>query len=278
MTNPLNWHGTAFLILYGALLILALALAAIIPGRVRPAGHGGAVTDEDSLAFLSGHAPRMLEAAVARLLASGALVVQGGKRFLRGDGTGGTGAIDRALLAVPMPASWGAFERAIRPHVEPIERRLIGNGLFLDKAEAWRIGLIAALPLLMLFAFGAAKLMIGLSRDRPVGFLIAFLVVTLIAILCRIFAIDRRTERGTLALAEARVRHERLRRAPTTAETGTAVALFGTVVLAGSAFAMLHQMRAPSDSGASGGGDGGSSGGDGGGCGGGGGGCGGCGG
>jgi len=274
MDNPLNWHGTAFLILYGVLFLAALVLAAMIPRRIRSEGRGGAVTDEDGLAFLAGSGPRMVEAAVARLLAAGALVVQDGKRFLRGGGTGGNGALDRALLAVPMPADWAGFEKATKAHVGPVERRLIAGGLILDKGEARRIGLIAALPLLALFAFGAAKFMLGLSRDKPVGFLAAFLIVTLIAILIRIFVVDRRTQRGTLALAEARVRHERLRRAPTTGETGTAVALFGTVVLAGSAFAALHQMRTQNDNGS--GGDGG--GGDGGGCGGGCGGCGGCGG
>lgn len=275
MANPLNWNGPAFLGLYCGLFLVALVLGFVIARRVRPEGRGGAVTDEDGLAFLAGHGPRMVEAAVARLLASGALVVQDGKRFLRGGGAGGNGSLDRALLAVPMPADWAGFEKAAQPHTGSIERRLIGNGLILDKREARRIGLIAALPLFALFALGGAKLMIGLSRDKPVGFLVAFLIVTLIAILIRIFAVDRRTQRGTLALAQARVRHERLRRAPTKDETGTAVALFGTVVLAGSAFAGLHQMRTQNDSG--GGGDGGGSGD--GGCGGGGcGGCGGCGG
>lgn len=272
MTNPLDWNGPAFLFLYGALFVVALILAAIIPGRIRPEGRGGAA-DADGLAFLAGAGPRVVEAAVARLLAAGALVVQDGKRFLRGAGAGGTGALDRALLAASMPADWAGFEKAAKPHIGPVERRLIAGGLILDSGEARRIGLVAALPFIGLFALGIAKLLVGLSRDKPVGFLIAFLVVTAIAILIRIFAVDRRTQRGRLALAEARIRHERLRRAPTNDETGTAVALFGTVVLAGSAFAGLHQMRRDDNSS---GGDGSGGGGDGGGCGGGG--CGGCGG
>lgn len=273
MTNPLDWNGPAFLGLYCGLFLVALILAFSIARGIRPEGRRGAGTDEDGLAFLAGRGPRMVEAAVARLLASGALVVEDGKRFLRGEGAGGRGALDRALLAAPMPVDWAGLEKAAKPHVDPVERRLIAGGLFLDKGAARRTGLITALPLLALFAFGGVKLALGLEREKPVGFLIAFLIVTLIVILIRIFAVDRRTQRGALALAEARVRHERLRRAPTNSETGTAVALFGTVVLAGSAFAGLHQMR---QDGNTSGGDGG--GGDGG-CGGGGcGGCGGCGG
>lgn len=276
MSNPLDWHGPAFLLLYLTLFLVALVMALILPRHIRPSGRFGAALDDDALAFLTGQGPpRMLEAAVARLLASGTLVIEDGKRFLRGDDAGGHGALDCALLAVPMPANWGELARAAIPHVAPVERRLMASGLWMDKSEIRRIGLIAALPFIGLFGLGIAKLLVGLSRDKPVGFLTAFLVVTAIATLIRIFSVDRRTDAGIEALAAARRRHERLKRAPTTVETGTAVALFGTTVLAGSAFAALHQMRVQTDGGSSGD-SGGSSGGDGGGCGGGG--CGGCGG
>ncbi|NIJ37976.1 uncharacterized protein (TIGR04222 family) [Sphingopyxis panaciterrae] len=270
MENPLNWHGPAFLFLYAALFVAALFVSAILSRRFRPSGRPGAASDDDTLAFLAGQRPRLVETAVARLLASGALVIQGGERFLRGAGTGG-GGLDRALLAVPMPASWDDFATAAKPHAEAVERRLIASGLLMDRGAARRLGLIAALPFIGLFLFGIAKLLIGLSRDKPVGILIVFLVITFVVILIRTFAVDRRTDGAVEAIASARVRHERLRRAPTVDETGRAVALFGTTVLAGSAFAALHQMRAQSDSG-SGGSDGGGCGG------GGGGGCGGCGG
>lgn len=274
--NPLDWGGKAFLFLYIALFVAAVILSVMILRLVRPDGRGGAATDADGMAFLAGQGQRMLEAAVARLLASGALVLQDGKRFLRGDGTAGPGSLDRALLAVAMPADWIELAKATKPHVAPVERRLVAGGLVMDKGEARWIGLIAALPLLALFALGAAKLILGLSRDRPVGFLAALLVLTAIVVLIRIFTVDRRTRGGMAALDNARERHERLRRAPTHAETGTAVALFGTTVLVGSAFAALHQMRTQGDGGGpAGGGDGGGDGG----CGGGGcGGCGGCGG
>lgn len=261
MGNPLDWHGPAFLFLYGGLFIAAAIVSAILPGRIRPSGRPGRAVDDEALAFLAGQGPRMLEAAVARLLVSGALVIQEGKRFLRGRGASGHGGLDRALLAVPMPANWKDFAKAARPHVGQAERRLIASGLVMDSGEARRVGLIAALPFIGLSGLGIAKLLVGLARDKPVGFLIGFLVVTAIAILIRIFAVDRRTDAGVDAIAAARSRHERLRRAPTTEETGTAVALFGTVVLAGSAFAALHQMRQNDSSSGGDGGDGGCGGG-----------------
>lgn len=115
-----------------------------------------------------------------------------------------------------------------------------------------------------------------LSRGRPVGYLTALLLLTLLLAIMRWAVIDRRTRAAIERLDHARTQSARLRRAPTEAETDRAVALFGTIVLAGSAWAGFHQLRQASGGDVSGGGDGGSS--DGGGSSGGGGGCGGCGG
>ena len=68
----------------------------------------------------------------------------------------------------------------------------------------------------------------------------------------------RRTQAALDAVAEAKRSNERARRAPTTGEMGTAVALFGTGVLAGSEWNDFHRMRSAGDGGTSSG-DGGSS-------------------
>ena len=101
------------------------------------------------------------------------------------------------------------------------------------------------------------------------------LVLTAVLALWRFFAVDRRTKGGIEAVKHAQGKSDRLRRAPTGDETGQAVALYGTAVLAGTPLAAFHTMRS-SNSGDGGGcsSDGGGDGG--GGCGGGG--CGGCGG
>jgi len=101
------------------------------------------------------------------------------------------------------------------------------------------------------------------------------LVATAIVAVIRVLKSDRRTQAGIAALTDARARAERLARAHTEAETGMAVALFGTAVLIGSPIGDLHTIRREkSDGGGSG--DGGSIGDGDSGCGGGG--CGGCGG
>ena len=128
-------------------------------------------------------------------------------------------------------------------------------------------------PLILLIGFGAAKLMVGDARGRPIGYLTTLVILTGLIALIRFVMLDPLTREGRGALTAMRARSDRLRRAPVGGEAALGVALFGTVVLAGSEWDDLHKLRAQ------GGGDGGSSdsGSDGGSSGCGGGGCGGCG-
>uniref|UniRef100_UPI00082A8771 TIGR04222 domain-containing membrane protein n=2 Tax=unclassified Sphingomonas TaxID=196159 RepID=UPI00082A8771 len=181
-------------------------------------------------------------------------------------------AAETGVLALTAPLDWARIERAVRPQATRIQTDLERAGLMLDRSERANLRYWALLPYAMLLMFGATKLAIGVERDRPVGFLIALLVITAILALIRAGSIARLTRAGTEALATARKTADRIRRAPQTEEAGLAVALFGTAVLAGSELDAFHKLRAGSGDGG-GGGDSGS--GDGG-CGSGGG-CGGCG-
>jgi uncharacterized protein (TIGR04222 family) len=270
--GPFDLTGGPFLQLYGALLVLTAVAALVLPRWLRPEGGTPRHTDTDQLAYLAGGGARLAETVAARLLAAGQLVIDG-KKFVAGDFGRGTPA-ERSVLALPQPADWGAIARAIRRHAEPIRERLVASGLLMDGGTALQLRFLQTLPYFLLLSFGWTKLQIGEARGRPVGYLTALLVITAVLALVRFVTLDRRTRAGQEVLGQARQRSERLRRAPAEGETDLGVALFGTVVLVGSAWSDFHRMRTSSDGGS--GGDGGSSGGgDGGGCGGGG--CGGCG-
>lgn len=270
--NPFDWYGGAFLALYGILFVAALIVGAAIAAWLRPEGRSLPVTDEEELAVLAGGPDRLTETVLARLMARGAAIIDGGRLSFAASVAGGS-SIERDLGSLPAPAKWTAIRSRVAQAAERIEDQLVARGLLMERDEARQLGLYAAIPLAVLFLFGLTKMQIGFARERPIGFLVLFLVVTAIAVLIRVFATRRITKAGASALTEARERSARLKRAPTQQETGTAVALFGTAVLVGSPMADLHRMR-QSDSG---GGSGDSSSGDGGsGCGGGG--CGGCGG
>lgn len=254
--SPFSWSAHDFLILYVALLVIAALVSAVAPALRRPNGRDATVTEPTLLALLAGGRLRLIDMLVAARLQAGELRVTERGRFA------GTGGRDQP---------WSALTRTLTPQVERAERQLRDAGLTVDGDTQASLRRWAALPFVALAAFGAVRLVRGLLLDHSVGYLVALMVVTLIAALIRWFGVDLRTPAGKRAVGKARRSHDRLRRAPTRPEMALGVALFGTAVLAGSEFASFHQFRAPSDSGSGGGSDGSSDGGcGGGGCGGGG--------
>jgi uncharacterized protein (TIGR04222 family) len=272
--SPFDLTGGPFLQLYAILFVAAVVAGFVIPRWLRPEGRTVRSASVDELAFLAGGRARFADALVSRLLARRALAMVGKDRFEADRREPGTNAAERSVLALSAPTRWSTIEQTLKRYADPIEEKLVSAELLIGAGTAWQMRFWQSLPYLLLLGFGAIKWEVGVSRDRPVGFLTLFLFVTALFALIRFIAVDRRTRGGVETLAEARQRSERLRRAPTPMETDMGVALFGTAVLAGSSWSGFHAMRTSSsgDSGSSGS-DGGSSG-----CGGGGGGGGGCGG
>lgn len=247
-STPFDLPGEQFLLLYLVLLGVAVLAGLVIPRWLRPEGRRQVVEDPDRLAYLAGGARRFGDAVVARLLGTGALAMIGRNEFAPTPGATSASGAEAGVLALRGPVSWTAIERALKPHAQPMARQLRDSGLLLSPHERSGLGGWAVLPYALVFAFGAIKLTIGVMRDKPVGFLAGLLIVTAVLALIRYATIDRRTRGGLAALADARRRAERLKGAPTNAEMGLAVALFGTAVLAGSGYADFHRLRTPASS------------------------------
>lgn len=270
--GPFDWTGGPFLTLYIILLVIVVIAGIVIPARLLPEGRNQRVRDPDELAYLAGGRIRFADGIIARLLAGRALAMRG-KDQLDVLSRSGATPVEASVLALSPPLDWPRVERTLRPAADTLLERLQNTGLMLTGSERANLRYWALLPYLTLLMFGVTKWLIGDARDRPVGYLTILLIVTAVLALIRAFSIPKLTRAGHAALAEARAVSSRMRRAPLPMETGMAVALFGTAVLAGSEFDGFHKMRASSGDGGSSGSDGG---GDGGGCGSGG--CGGCGG
>ncbi len=268
--GPFDLTGEPFLILYISLLSGVLIAALITPTILRSPGRWQTVSDEDELAYLSGGASRFAEAVTTRLLAAGALVMSDKTIFTVDRAATTAVGVEADVLRLPSPLEWKRLKQELETRVGPVKRRLIAAGLVMDHADTRRVWFWVVTPFLALLAFGAIKLGIGLMRDRPVGFLAILMAITTI---CMFLAANIKplTKAGRDVLAAARRDADRLQVAPTTAEVGLAVALFGPVVLAGSGWDAFYRLG-KGDSGGSGDGGGDGGGGDGGG------GCGGCGG
>lgn len=165
--------------------------------------------------------------------------------------------VSRHLATVPDPAR---AVRTIEPVLEPIRQNLMLRGLMLDEEGARGRARRAALPVLLVLTLGVAKVVVGVARDRPVGFLVFLCLVMLIALFVYLRTGSRITPAGQKALRRARIEHAAAIRAPRSQDMAIAVALLGTAALAGTAYAAYHQARVPpGDSGSSGSDSGGSS-------------------
>ena len=229
--------------------------------------------DTYQLAYLAGGPARAIDTGVTQLLTQDKVCVQGnplrlclttpGSPLPAPLGDLGTGiALDGTRKAVLDNATaWIAQIRA----------RLVSRGLALSVSQSWHIRVMGATPVLAVVALGV----ILLEWWRG-GFLVVAIIVAAIVGLYRLLHDPIRTRAGDRALSDARRRFARLQRAPGSEELALAVALWGTTVLAHTAYADYLDVQAPKThdgGGCGGGGDGGGSSGDGG-CGG----CGGCGG
>ena len=240
--------------------------------------------DANAAALLAGGSRRVTEMVLANLYRRGLLRVDRKKRHLLAEGElpPNATAVERALHA---KAVYGATLKGLCEKADPLLQanieRLVDAGLLLSEEQGWRArwwpGVVASLAP----AVGVVKVCVGLSRDRPVSFLIIGCLVTGLFALGFFMVRARRTWAGDRALAATRARHSVLQKRPlgadgaNLAELSLAVALFGATVLPAAGMKDLRNLVG--QSGANGSGFGCSSCGGGGG-GGGGGGCGGCGG
>lgn len=263
------YSGFEFLGFYGLLIVAAVVAGFWIPGWLRPDGETRRVDDAEELAYLAGGPTRLADCVMAKLMASGSLRVNGKKVVPTGTGAGDTKA-ERALLGGYAPFGQAVALRNLAPHSDAIESSLERQGLLVDQSDRILLRVLPVIPYLTVLAIGLFRWQAGRTEGEPVGYLTMMLIVVAIFTLLRLVRFNPRTKSGNRALDDAQANAQRMRTAPTRSETGMAVGLFGTAVLAGTPYASLHAMR-PNNADGSGGGCGGGSG-----CGGGG--CGGCGG
>lgn len=245
--NPLSFDAAAFLWLYRLCLVANLGLSWFAANRLRPTGQMQSVDDPDSLALLAGGTDRLTETAIARLLANGIFTATG-PGFDRSAGAGVVppDTVDRAMAALPMPARWADLRRVADVEAARLRRSLESRDLMMDDETVARLRLVQFLPFAALLALGTARLLRGLMLGNPVGILVSLLAITLVIGLTRL-VVDRRTHAGIAAIRLARRNARRLRLAPTRPEMPLAVAMFGTVVLAGSALEPLYHLRCASN-------------------------------
>ena len=248
--SPLDWDGPSFLKLY--LLLAALALIVGVQIRRGPAGDigtGGAALSPYEAAYLAGGAARVVDAAIAELLAREIATWEPSSQTVQVYLTSGLpaplDAVVRQLHSTPDP------KRAlpmIEPALSPLVQTLRLRGLLLDEDAGRERARRASLPAFLTAGLGVAKIGAGIWRDRPVGFLILLTLAMFIAGTVLLRSPVRVTRAGRRALDRARTDHAAAMRAPRPHDLAIAVALLGTTALAGTAYAAYHDWRQPAGS------------------------------
>jgi uncharacterized protein (TIGR04222 family) len=279
--NPLDLPGPDFLRFWFALTAGLFLVGGIVRWRQRrvPAAGEDVSPPLDTIdaALLAGGVERATECALGSLFQRGLIRV--------GDGLSAVGSVpdtlnelERRLFLsmtetpdMSLHACRVVTERVVGARLERLKRR----SLLLGDAERsmlrWRVAPWVLSPI----ALALAKIVVGIHRGRPVGFLVVFGIVATVLAMFLIFAPAERTWKGDAALKRlCREKPKPGRGAGYAPEqVGWSVALYGATLLPALGMAsLLEYMKPPSTGGSDSGSSCGSS------CGGGGGGGGGCGG
>lgn len=227
--SPMDFDGPTFLKFYaiagGVFLVIALGIRFLIPIPDPPIP---ASIDEPSLAAYLAQGPKGL------VIATVAKLVQDGSIQLAEGGFSG-GRVEKHLEAIsPLPSDATPLERHVYHEVQNSYndniQTVIANSLPIAKeagAQLTEMGLfepnpyepvarrwVPSLIMLGVFGLGVAKLVIGVTRDKPIFFLALLVIPALIS--CILLAIRRgRTAKGKAILADWYHEHAHLNpRAP----------------------------------------------------------------
>jgi uncharacterized protein (TIGR04222 family) len=213
VTNPLNLRGEAFLSLYvfAALLAIGLALALRWQARRSPArAKPNAVLDPYEAAYLRESPALAVRAAIANLVSQKALQMAPGGAFARVPGSPYRSGhpLEEAiwLAAAASPAKATVLERRVRPALDGVEASLVEKGLMPDRG-ARAMASLGTLAVAGVVVFGVIKAVVGVARERPVGFLVALTVGVAIAWAIFYARKVRRTVAGNAALDATRRRY-----------------------------------------------------------------------
>jgi uncharacterized protein (TIGR04222 family) len=259
--NPLDWQGPEFLSLYVPLLIGGFLVALLIRHLLRlPAGgpmYLSRRTDPYEVAALDGP-DTLINAVVGALFHRNVLRIEG-RRIATGDALPADAApVERSVFecAATGDVTLEGLRRALIHDIENYRRRLSQKGLALDEYRAVPVRLLPSLVYGAILLLGAAKIFVGVSRGRPVMFLVLLVTLGVLGLLV-LGSRPWRTRLGDTTLRALRDEHQALR---TTAMAGDssraldgrdlalAVGLFGPAMLVPLGYSGLRQTLHPTSS------------------------------
>lgn len=258
--SPFDYVGPDFLAFYGMLYVLCLGLAIAARYYLRLPGDGPKPTripmNADAAAYMAGGQQLVTNAAFASLVARNALALDPLTRALKVAGPLPTDATPMQQDAYAWVEAGGGsrsllFGSSLDSAVMRIDADLKGAGLLVSEAN---VPVACAVPILVAMVapvVGIAKIAVGLSRGRPVEFLIVLCVVSIVIAFAAFARRPFRSRYGDKVLAELRSSHDFLKQGPPgTADAGDdmlmlSIALFGMGALLGAPFGYIVPVFQP---------------------------------
>ncbi|MEO8670550.1 MAG: TIGR04222 domain-containing membrane protein [Tahibacter sp.] len=252
--NPLDWSGPEFLMFFIFLAIVSFPVSAVLRRLMRRTStREGSVAalPMAEVAYLAGGPERVVDTGIAELMAREMFEWDAqGKRLAESKRSNANLEFPLDLIAqqVRRSSDVRAITRRLKNPLRPLHASLVRRGLLLDSAQMLQQRVVGALPFAAVFLLGAAKIVVGMDRQRPVGFLVFLTLLVLLFSLITIWKTSTRSAAGEAALRQLRDSKTQATRAPLTSDVGIAVALAGTAVLSGTAYAAYHEARTPMSS------------------------------
>ncbi len=201
--NVLDWQGHEFLTFYLGMLLAALVASLLLVGFAKGKAESNTTLPEDPyhIAFWAGGGGRAFDTAMAALYGAGKITLASRQEIQRSLGANGDDLCEfesRVLKAVPHQSSAPAKSilQSLQPAIDELRQQVEARGWVWSSSRRRRLQSLAAFPFLLLMGIGAAKVMVGLGRDKPVFFLVMLLILTLVVLLYRVHGVARRTPAG----------------------------------------------------------------------------------
>lgn len=199
-------------------------------------------------AYLSGGTDRVVQVAITQLAAQDCVELKTtGTIVLKNELPNPTHAMERVVArAIAKTGNFASIKQNVESSMQPLRDRLIQANLLIPPDQSNKIQSYPALLMGTSLGLGLIRLMVGISYQRPVGFLITLCII--VAIITAVFATvqpQRTTASGDRVLQQLRQGVNSTLSDLPIPELVMSVALVGTAGLVNTAYADLHRYFVP---------------------------------
>jgi uncharacterized protein (TIGR04222 family) len=256
--NVFDWRGSDFLTFYVILFAITLGLALWLRMSLRQPGAAEPIMvpelDGYATAFLNGGKILTVNTAIANLVRQKAIQLGRNRLFSLESKPEFSHELEKHVYAAaygPDGNSIANVRSSAKSHVAKIAQQLQELGLVLSNKQARKAIILPLMLAIAALAIGIIKIVIGLDRGKPVGFLVALCFFAFIVSLVALARPPRRTRLGDAVLRKLQERHTGTHylgsnvSSVSAAEFAIFLGLFGMPALAGTEYSDLRKSLQP---------------------------------